>query len=158
MMDYEDKKDIKDALHCIHPYVDIRGNGDLIVYVWFDKELYEDSVEGGCPPEDMYDEIHDRHGMKITYKLEDCIQLYLEEFGDEQTTHWIQQVKQVHRGIPYKNFDAPYPMEDNPTVLASIFEKEAAKIRQREAGRMYSETEVNEETLETKEILPKIRH
>ncbi len=49
-------------------------------------------------------------------------------------------------------------MEDNPTVLASIFEKEAAKIRRYEARRLYSEHEVNEETLETKEILPKIRH
>jgi len=149
---------IEDALHCLGLYVDITGNGDLVVYAWFDRELYEDSVSEGYPPEDMYDEVRDRHGIKFTYKLKDCIELYLDEFGSEQATHWFQQVKQVYRGIPYKNFDAPYPMKNNPIVLASILEKEAVKIRQKEAEHIHSKHEVDPKTLETKEIEPKSRH
>ena len=149
---------IKDALHCLGLYVDVRGNGDLVVYAWFDRELYEDSVREGYPPEDMYDEIGDRAGIKFTYKLENCIELYLDEFRSEQATHWFQQVKQVYRGIPYKNFDAPYPMKNNPIVLASILEKEAIKIRQKEAEHIHSKHEVDPKTLETKEIEPESRH
>ena len=49
-------------------------------------------------------------------------------------------------------------MKNNPIVLASILEKEAVKIRQKEAEHIHSKHEVDPKTLETKEIEPKSRH
>ena len=158
ILDNMDKKDEKAVLSCIIPAVDISGSGELCVYIWFDKEESEEAKRAGYFPKPVYDDRTDSHGTCFSFKLEECIQLYVDEFNDSQATHYLQQLKQVHHDIPYKNFNARYPVHDNPILLASILEKEAAKIRQYVAKYLRSEYEVNEETLEVKIIESKVKH
>jgi hypothetical protein len=158
ILDNMDKQDEKSVLSCIIPAVDISGSGELFVYIWFDKEESEEARCAGYSPKLVYDDTTDTHGTCFSFTLEECIQLFVDGFNDSQATHYLQQLKQVHHDVPYKNFNAPYPVCDNPIVLASILEKEAAKIRQDVAKYLNSEYKVDEETLEVTIVEPKVKH